>query len=134
MAGDSFWVLEGTTYLRLHNTDTGETEYFTVAAGSSAVPTIKSVEEILKRETAADPLLRPVNTTTTGARYGFLVQRSPRDLIFKVTEPPAVGKKVGRGSAEPFLFFRSSPRRVRGDQRPAGVRPHRRNLRKPRGF
>ncbi len=99
VAGDSFWVLEGTTYLRLHNTDTGETEYFTVGAGSSAVPTIKSVEEILKRETAADPLIRPVNTTTTGARYGFLVQRSPRDLIFKVTEPPAVGKKVGRGSA-----------------------------------
>ena len=99
VAGDSFWVLEGTTYLRLHNTDTGETEYFTVGAGSSAVPTIKSVEEILKRETAADPLLRPVNTTTTGGRYGFLVQRGPRDLIFKVTEPPAVGKKVGRGSA-----------------------------------
>lgn len=99
VAGDSFWVLEGTTYLRLHNTDTGDTEYFTVGAGSSAVPTIKSVEEILKRETAADPLIRPVNKTTTGARYGFLVQRSPRDLIFKVTEPPAVGKKVGRGSA-----------------------------------
>jgi hypothetical protein len=98
VANDSFWDLEGTTYLRLHNTDTGDTEYFTVGA-TGAVPTIKSVEEILKRETGADPLIRPVNTNTTGSRYGFLVQRSVRDLIFKVTEPPAVGKKVGRGSA-----------------------------------
>ena len=98
VASDSFWELEGTTYVRLHNTDTGDTEYFTVGA-TGAVPTIKSVEEILKRETASDPLIRPVNTNTTGARYGFLVQRGPRDLLFKVTEPPAVGKKVGRGSA-----------------------------------
>ena len=88
VAADSYWELEGMTYIRLHNTDTGETEYFTVGI-SGAVPTIKSVEEILKRETAADPLIRPVNTNTTGARYGFLVQRSVRDLLFKVTPSPA---------------------------------------------
>jgi hypothetical protein len=99
VAADSFWELEGTQYLRLHNTDTGDTEYFTVGEDGRAVPTIKSVEEILRREKVGDPLVKPVDTARTGSHYGFLVQRGPRDLVFKVTAPPEVGKRVGRGSA-----------------------------------
>ena len=99
VAADSFWELEGGLYLRLHNTDTGDTEYFTVGADGKAVPSAVAVREVLERERGADPLVRPVNVNTTGVRYGFLVQRGPKDLLFKVTEPPAIGKKVGRGSA-----------------------------------
>ena len=64
------------------------------------MPTKMAVRELLIKDTKADPLLaRPVDVTTTGVRYGFLVQRGPNDMIFKVTKSLAVGMKVGRGSA-----------------------------------
>ena len=96
---DSFWDREGSVFIRLYNTETGGITFFT-RTEVGAVPTKMAVRELLIKDTKADPLLaRPVDVTTTGVRYGFLVQRGPNDMIFKVTKSLAVGMKVGRGSA-----------------------------------
>jgi hypothetical protein len=99
IAKDSYWMFEGTLYLRLHNTTTGGTEYYTVGP-NGVEQTLISVKEVLEREVGRDPLRqRPINDQTTGYRYGFLVQRSANDIVFKLTNPPVTGSgKLGKGS------------------------------------
>ena len=91
---DSFLDRDGNVYIRLYNTEDGGIKYFT-RTEAGAVPMKLAVRELLIRESK----FPTVDTTTTGVRYGFLVQRGPNDMIFKVTTSLEVGKKVGRGSA-----------------------------------
>lgn len=99
IAEDSYWTLEGKTYLRVINTETNVLEYLCPEEGQYKVcpPGIVS---ILVREKARDPLLeRPINTATTGINYGFLIYSAKkRMLVFKKGRPPLVGGKLQRGA------------------------------------
>jgi hypothetical protein len=99
IAEDSYWTLEGKTYLRVINTETNVLEYLCPEEAQYKVcpPGIVS---ILAREKARDPLLeRPINTATTGINYGFLIYSAKkRMLVFKKGRPPLVGGKLQRGA------------------------------------
>jgi hypothetical protein len=101
VAKDSYWFFEGSTYLRLLNTDIGGTEYYTIGPTGLAEKSVLSVKEVLERERMRDPLLavKRIDEQTTGYRYGFLVFRGANDMVFKLTNPPPVGStKLGKGS------------------------------------
>jgi hypothetical protein len=59
-----------------------------------------AIVSVLTRERGRDPLLqRPINTTTTGIQYGFLIfSPKKKALVFKKGKPPAVGGNVQRGA------------------------------------
>lgn len=104
VARDSYWQYEGSLYLRILNGDTNTVEYFCPSAPGKIPPCPKGVVEILATESARsgtkDPLLqKPLNEKTTGYKYGFMVYNEKKQrLVFKKGEPPAPGKKIGRGA------------------------------------
>jgi hypothetical protein len=84
----SNWELEGTTYLRFYNSDTGMVEIYV-----NGEPAARAVLEILEEAIERDPIRsRPIRPATTGSQYGFLVKKKS-DMIFKIALPPAPGKK-----------------------------------------
>jgi len=100
VADDSYWTLEGKTYLRVLNSETNTLEYLCPESNGSYKVCSAAVVSILKRESGRDPLLaEPINTTTTGINYGFLIF-SPKKLniIFKKGRPPLPGGKLQRGA------------------------------------
>jgi len=100
VARESYWPFEGSTYLRLHDTVTGGTEYYTMGPDGKVSKSVLSVKEVLERESTRDPLQqKKIDDRTTGHRYGFLVNRKDNELVFKTTNPPAQGTtKLGKGS------------------------------------
>jgi len=99
VAEDSYWTLEGNTYIRILNTETNRLEYL-CPSGAGYEVCSPAVVSILMRERARDPLLQtPINTATTGINYGFLMF-SPKkmSLVFKKGRPPAAGGKLQRGA------------------------------------
>jgi hypothetical protein len=100
VAEDSYLKLEGTTYLRVINTETNMLEYLCPAISGSYTVCSPAIVSVLAREKARDPLLKdPITTATTGINYGFLIY-SPkkRSLVFKKGRPPLAGGKLQRGA------------------------------------
>ena len=96
---ESYWLFKGRPYIRFRNYLTDSIEYYCPGSSGYEVCSDARVED-LKRGKAVDPLLqKPIDITTTGFQYGFIAF-NPKvgQIIFKRGEPPAVGKKVGRGA------------------------------------
>ena len=100
VAEDSYWTLEGTTYLRVINTETNVLEYLCPEGSAAYTVCSPAIVSVLAREKGRDPLLKtPITTATTGINYGFLIY-SPkkRSLVFKKGRPPPAGGKLQRGA------------------------------------
>jgi len=99
VASDSYWTFEGSKYLRVLNSETNVLEYLCVDGGKYTLCT-PAIVSVLARERGRDPLLqRPINSTTTGINYGFLIfSPKKKALVFKKGKPPSVGGKVQRGA------------------------------------
>jgi hypothetical protein len=99
------WELEGSEYIRFFNGVTGDIDTYVRSAGGAAGGGAGALEEasaavleILEEAVARDPIRsRPIQASTTGSQYGFLVKKKA-DVIFKIANPPATGKKVERGA------------------------------------
>jgi len=101
VAADSYWPFDGTTYLRVLNSEKNTLEYLCPdASGAKYAICTPAVISVLVKERRRDPLLqRPINTGTTGIHYGFLIfSEKKKSLIFKKVAPPAEGGKVKRGA------------------------------------
>ena len=99
VAEDSYWKLEGKTYLRVINTETNVLEYL-CPEGEKYTVCSPAIVSVLAREKGSDPLLeKPITTASTGVNYGFLIY-SPKkkNLIFKKGRPPLPGGKLQRGA------------------------------------
>jgi len=98
VAKDTFWVLEGKTYIRIVNYN-NEIEYLCVSGGK-VEPCSKAVSEVLSREVGQDPLLKAkIDVRFTGYEYGFVLYNPKKQkFVFKNGKPPVPGGKVGRGS------------------------------------
>lgn len=99
VAEDSYWTLEGTTYLRVINTETNILEYL-CPEGAQYKVCSPALVSVLTRERGKDPLLAtPINTSTTGINYGFLIYSAKKkNLVFKKGRPPLAGGKLQRGA------------------------------------
>jgi len=87
---DMFWTLEGKTYVRFVKYN-NEIEYLCVKDDGNTSECSRAVEEVLSKEVGEDPILRrPLNTTTTGYEYGFILY-NPKKMrfVFKKGQPPA---------------------------------------------
>lgn len=100
VAGDSYWTFEGSTYLRILNSEMNTLEYLCADATGKYSICTPAIVSVLARERGRDPLLQvPINTTTTGIQYGFLIfSPKKKALVFKKGKPPAVGGNVQRGA------------------------------------
>lgn len=99
---ESYWEMEGNTYIRILNGHTNEIEYLSAADGGGAGPCSRAIIEVLERDTVHDPLLkRKIDVMTTGHEYGYLIYHPrKKQLVFKKAKPPAPGPKakLSRGS------------------------------------
>lgn len=89
VAKDMFWTLEGKTYVRFVNYS-NEIEYICVGDDGKTSECSRAVAEVLSKEVGEDPILRrPLNTTTTGYEYGFILY-NPKKMrfVFKKGQPP----------------------------------------------
>jgi hypothetical protein len=94
VAQESYWDMEGNTYIRVLNSNTNVIEYLCVN-GSESGPCSRAIIEVLERDTVHDPLLkRPITIMTTAYEYGFIIY-NPRkkQLVFKKSTAPAPGPK-----------------------------------------
>lgn len=105
VAKDMFWTLEGKTYIRFLNYN-NEIEYICVGDDGNTSECSRAVAEVLSKEVGEDPILRrPLNTTTTGYEYGFIIY-NPKKMrfVFKKGQPPqppapaGAKPKIGRGA------------------------------------
>jgi hypothetical protein len=99
VAKDSFWTLEGNTYIRFLAHD-NKIEYICVNADGKTNPCSRAIAEVLQREVGEDPVLkRPLDVRTTGYEYGFILYNPKKTkFIYKKGKPPMPKGKVGRGS------------------------------------
>jgi len=103
VAEESYWEMEGNTYIRILNSHTNEIEYLCVDKASGAPGVCpRAVIEVLERERVHDPLLKKsINVLTTGFEYGYLIYHPrKKHIVFKKTKPPVPGPKgkLSRGS------------------------------------
>jgi hypothetical protein len=99
VAKDSYWTLEGNTYIRFLGHD-NKIEYICVAANGTTSPCSRAISEVLQREVADDPVLKgSLDVRTTGYEYGFILYNPKKTkFIYKKGKPPMPKGKVGRGS------------------------------------
>ena len=99
VAKDSYWDLEGKTYLRVLNTETNTLEYL-CPDGAQYKVCSPAIVSVLTREKGKDPLLEvPITTASTGINYGFLIfSPKKKSLVFKKGRPPLAGGKLQRGA------------------------------------
>ena len=99
VAKDSFWTLQGNTYIRFLAHD-NKIEYICIGADGTTSPCSRAIAEVLQREVGEDPVLkRPLDVRTTGYEYGFILYNPKKTkFIYKKGKPPMPKGKVGRGS------------------------------------
>jgi hypothetical protein len=99
VAKDSFWTLQGNTYIRFLAHD-NKIEYICIGADGTTSPCSRAIAEVLQREVGEDPVLkRPLDVRTTGYEYGFILYNpKKKKFIYKKGKPPMPKGKVGRGS------------------------------------
>jgi hypothetical protein len=89
---DSFVTSGNTSAFRYVNTSTGELIY--LCGEKKCTDPIKKLLEGSESNKEIRELI--ANKTTTGEYYGFIVPKK-QEMIFKIGEPPAVGKRVEKG-------------------------------------
>lgn len=100
VASYSYWLFEGTTYIRLINTNTNAVEFLQIDPTNQTVnPSPTAVQEVLVRERASDPIIKAgIHTRNTGYNYGFIIfNQKVNRLVFKKGKPSESGA-LSRGS------------------------------------
>ena len=103
VAAESYWEMDGNTYIRLVNSRENTMEYLCLAGAAGelkAAPCSKAVVEVLEREKAQDPLLKkPIDVRYAGFEYGFMnYNPKKKQIVFKKNKPPMPAGKLTRGS------------------------------------
>ena len=103
VASESFWLLDGETYIRLLNKEKYSIEYFKVV-GSKVEPLSEAISRgILEKEEGEDPLRKEkITDKNTNETYGFIAKSLKLNtFIFKRGKPPKLNKKgeykLGKG-------------------------------------